>query len=227
MTFLITGCGRSGTGYVSALLNKLGIHAAHERVFLPDHRRSWENFDGDVSWFGVPFLHELVSESVNIIHLVRHPIACGRSYAGLKFFHGTREALIEEYYAGAVWRYDRAPFDWSDPHERFGAFWMRWNLAVEPHATSRFRSEDLLEREPVMKLLQAIGHERSEDEVVHAIAGMELRTHGGEIDMSLGWESFAPKLRELVLEMTLRYGYLPNLPEIHNSWNRREPAEPP
>lgn len=210
MKFLITGCGRSGTGYVSALLNALSILTAHERVFLPYERRPWGDYAGDVSWFGVPFLHEVVTEEVTIVHLVREPIACGRSYAGLRFFHGDREAMEHAHYSGAVWRYDTGPFDWPDPHDRFAAFWLRWNLAVEPHAHARVRSEDLLERDGVMRLLRVIGHERAAQDVDAAISAMDPGTHGGERDMSLCWDSVSPTLRALVRKMAERYGYFPD-----------------
>jgi hypothetical protein len=192
---------------VSALLNHLGINASHERVFLPDHRRPWGDLDGDVSWFAVPFLHEIALEEISVIHLVRHPIRCAQSYAGLRFFHDTRDEAALEYYHGAVWRYDKAVYDSSCPHDRFAAFWVRWNLATEPHACARLRIEDLRSNLGVARLLSAIGRPRSISEIDKAIGLTDPATNHREPDDSVQLESFSAPMRRLLRFAAERYGY--------------------
>lgn len=72
--FVVTGCGRSGTQYVSGLLRMLGIKSGHETVYnhdlvpanpdLEKIDRRWEKVDVEVSWIAAPFLFTLPEGSV-------------------------------------------------------------------------------------------------------------------------------------------------------------------
>lgn len=80
---IVTGTARSGTLFLSRLLNRIGIKASHERVYHygldpdgSDHpaiREAWKNYDIEVSWQAVPFLaHE--PETSIIWHQLRDPL---------------------------------------------------------------------------------------------------------------------------------------------------------
>ncbi|WP_280564869.1 hypothetical protein [Chromohalobacter sp. 48-RD10] len=71
--FVITGCGRSGTTYVSELLQKAGIKCGHESVFeVTGPAKSESQYRADSSWFCAPFLIDL-PQNVKVLHVVRNP----------------------------------------------------------------------------------------------------------------------------------------------------------
>ena len=60
--FLVTGCGRSGTGYISTTLTSLGCPCGHEVIFRPESLHAvtelhWPPvLPGESSWLGAPFI---------------------------------------------------------------------------------------------------------------------------------------------------------------------------
>lgn len=84
--FVVTGCARSGTTYMGALLGGLGLDVGHEVVFGPRTRgfTGWQGHHGDSSWLAAPFLGELGDALV--AHQMRHPLKVVRSLVGVRFF---------------------------------------------------------------------------------------------------------------------------------------------
>lgn len=82
---LITGCGRSGTGYISNYLTGAGIKCGHEDVFTLNGFKGWKDYEADSSWFAAPFLDELDGD-VRIVHIVRHPDKVVNSFYRLGLF---------------------------------------------------------------------------------------------------------------------------------------------
>lgn len=80
--FLITGCGRSGTGWAAALFTTLGYPCGHEAAFNPATRGSAEAAENlarpDSSWLAVPYAHRL-PEGTPVIRVMRNPYAVVRS----------------------------------------------------------------------------------------------------------------------------------------------------
>src|SRR3546814_6093748 len=58
--FLITGCGRSGTGWAAALFTALGYPCGHETVFRYDGVGAFNQPDS--SWLAVPYAAQTRSE---------------------------------------------------------------------------------------------------------------------------------------------------------------------
>lgn len=84
--FVVTGCPRSGTHYLSEVLARVGLVCRHEAVFGPK-QRGFEGFGaahGDSSWLAVPFLAQLPPDSI-VLHQVRHPLDVVRSLLGIGF----------------------------------------------------------------------------------------------------------------------------------------------
>lgn len=75
MKALITGCPRSGTGYIAKVLG-----AGHERVFHPSRSEPWTGIE--VSWLGAPALPLAVPTA----HQLRDPLAVIASLVGIKLF---------------------------------------------------------------------------------------------------------------------------------------------
>ena len=95
--FIITGCGRSGTTYISNLLSNIGCTCMHEGYYAslikrgiffysPKHKYKikllkavWDtNYQGEAAWQAVPYLR-YSPKSVIVFHQVRHPMIYIRS----------------------------------------------------------------------------------------------------------------------------------------------------
>jgi hypothetical protein len=76
--FLVTGCGRSGTGWAAALFTALGYPCGHEVAFHPDVLTSgYPIFEvalaqPESSWLAVPYAHRL-REGTPVLRLMRNP----------------------------------------------------------------------------------------------------------------------------------------------------------
>jgi hypothetical protein len=102
--FLITGCGKSGTMYMSKLLTSIGIPTSHQRSgqpqdfinnklpVIPEDKR------GDVSWYPCGCLDKLGSDII-IIHQTRNPLHVIRALKRVNFLETDSDAktLAEKY----------------------------------------------------------------------------------------------------------------------------------
>lgn len=68
--FLITGCGRSGTGWAAALFTALGYPTGHEAVFGPDGPGAFHQPDS--SWLAVPYAAQ-VPAGTPLLRIMRDP----------------------------------------------------------------------------------------------------------------------------------------------------------
>lgn len=80
--FLITGCGRSGTGWAAALFTALGYPCGHESVFNTTTGGLGTAASNlarpDSSWLAVPYAHRL-PEGTPVLRLIRNPYAVVQS----------------------------------------------------------------------------------------------------------------------------------------------------
>lgn len=85
--FVITGCARSGTGYMASLFTHLGLETQHETVFSPYSQgfEGWSTAPGESSWLAAPFIHELPPGTI-VLHQIRHPLSVVQSLLGIRFF---------------------------------------------------------------------------------------------------------------------------------------------
>ncbi|NND02564.1 MAG: hypothetical protein HKN91_07240 [Acidimicrobiia bacterium] len=133
--FVVVGCGRSGTGWISTVLDRSGLPTGHETVYNPSSLRSgilpdWPpHLVGEASWLATPFVHMLPA-ATTIVHQVRHPVAVVRSFVRIRFF--------EE---------QSAYLDFVNAHDpdicrgsvvqRAVNYWLRWNALAELATTER------------------------------------------------------------------------------------------
>lgn len=98
--YLITGCGRSGTGFYSNLLNENGISCGHES-FIDFRGIKNENFIAESSWLAVPFLKQLNPE-IQVLRTLRKPVLVIKSFYELSvlnenFSHSPYQQFIYNY----------------------------------------------------------------------------------------------------------------------------------
>jgi len=139
--YLVTGCGRSGTGYMAALLQKLGLDVGHEVV----------GKDGLVSWYAAYDVVGMVPphiadwqvkretfDCVKVLHVVRHPLACISSCQT----HTDGAWRHVEYLLPGI---RRLPII-----ERCMWYWLRWNQEAAKIADRRVRVDESCEVELAM-----------------------------------------------------------------------------
>jgi hypothetical protein len=85
-TFVITGCGRSGTSYSALLLTHAGVRCGHERSFTGSIRRPpvYTPQTVDSSWFALPHIDR---DDIFAIHLIRDPLRVISSWKANKSLH--------------------------------------------------------------------------------------------------------------------------------------------
>lgn len=83
--FLITGCGRSGTGYMSKMLTDNGIKCGHENFFgVFSRNRKRIKFSSESSWLAVPKINDDLD--ANFVKIFRNPIENIKSNVDLLLF---------------------------------------------------------------------------------------------------------------------------------------------
>ena len=129
---LVTGCGRSGTGYLAALLAELGLPCGHEVVYGPELLAgappAWpEGARAESSWLAGPHLRAL-PPGTRIVHLVREPLAVVRSCLRVRFLESARNPyrMHAERHAPGVSE--------GAPPVRCARYWTRWHALVEREA---------------------------------------------------------------------------------------------
>lgn len=150
---LVTGSGRSATGWCAEVLRACGVRAGHQDVIRHEHVLGrtpidWRDYEVEVSYEAAPLAS--VMDDRRVVLVIRHPLAVARSWVALGAFDDDsgfgdlRESLAR--HAPQVLRY-------SEPVERALVFWYEWNLMVWPHADAVLTVEDLAPR----ALLDSLG----------------------------------------------------------------------
>jgi hypothetical protein len=211
--FLVTGCGRSGTGYTAKLLADLGLPCGHEAVFRPPNveraRFDWPaNLPGESSWLGAPFLGSLPKGTV-VLHQVREPVSVIRSFLRIRFF--------DEPSAYLRFAVARAPeLASGDRVERCMRYWLAWNRLAERAADLqglqyyRFRLEDI-DATLIERILAMVRFPCEPERVQRAVAAhpRDYNSRGDkETDADVTWDTL-PRgaLRDALGELAGRYGY--------------------
>lgn len=91
--FLVTGCGRSGTGWAADLFTLLGYECTHEGQF--NLSRNGPLRGGESSWLAIPHLRSL-EPSTRVLRIVRDPYSVVRSALARGFF-ATPSGPYEQY----------------------------------------------------------------------------------------------------------------------------------
>lgn len=157
---LVTGCGRSGTLYITSYLQKLGLDVRHEEPVPPNGVMGKE---GMVSWFmaaddpnppmGPGRTHY---EFEYILHLVRHPLKVIASVAQFIFKLDIKSYKYIKRHCGFTHWPVFSPSLEKDLLIKLAAeYWICWNEKTERIATHRARVEFL--NEDISSLLDELG----------------------------------------------------------------------
>ena len=141
--FLITGCARSGTGYINKLFNTLGLPCGHESIFnrglnqktYPGLLEKWRNSNrGESSWYSAPFLFDLPKDII-IFHQIRDPFSVIKSILRLPSAGST---FLKDDSSGSKYVYSHCPdVKLGKSHaERALLYWIHWNTLIENELTN-------------------------------------------------------------------------------------------
>jgi len=216
---VVTGTGRCGTGYISQVLNSVGVKCSHEDIFAPYHtpegpiipeglvtddeirdrmrtrlNNAWWGWQAESSWMAVPYLDLPEMEKMTIVHLVRDP---KKTIDSMIRTGGFTEETGELFWQFQI-KHLPELLETDDLLERAGLFYTRWNARIEPYATLRWRVED-----DVRLLLDRLeipyeGYELFSDTTYNSRGGFAT-----DVDLETLPEPLCGELRD----MTERYGY--------------------
>lgn len=212
--FLVTGAGRSGTGYIANVLTALGCLTGHEDIFGPKKLRDSEELfwppevPGDSSWLGAPYLDALPQGTV-VLHQVREPVANVRSSLRIQFFR------TQSWYRSFAEQHAPALLSGSEA-ERCLCYWLEWNRMAESARTKpaleyfRYRLEDI-DREIVAEICLRIGLEASSARIDEVLADLprDYNTRGDKAhDGDCRWSELPEcDTKRAVQRLAASYGY--------------------
>jgi hypothetical protein len=131
--FVITGTGRSGTGYISRLLTAVGIRCGHEEWWNPYNKRT-PGLAGDASWLAVPHLDGYQGR---VFHQIRDP---------LKVISSLMNGEMSEDYAEPyrTYKQQHCPTGYTpDDLTSTVQFVARWLQQIDLHTEDAWRLEDI------------------------------------------------------------------------------------
>ena len=206
--FLITGTGRSGTGYIRHLLSRCLIPVGHEEIFNPKNimaeTTEWGDYRGESSWLAAPFIESL---NVPTVQLVRNPLETLRSLVGIGFLARTNPGhepyenfVLETLGTTALYATD----DRDEIIRRCVDFMYEWSALIEGFDVPRWRVEDLqditIANELVMHL---IGKRLDRAKIDKAIKEVATDENHRRRDEDIAWADGGERLAELAE----RWGY--------------------
>ncbi len=187
----ITGCGRSGTKYITKVLNALGVKVKHEAMGKDGIVSGTMACKPEIGFQGPPWPKEGFD---TILHQVRDP---------LKVISSNTTARRK----GLVWLEQYIPIKADmPPLERSAKYWYYWNLIAENLTDRRYRIEDLPQIiDEFCKWTGAKNNIKALNEIPRNINKRKHTTYTWEdIELAIENEDLYNKMRK----METRYGYL-------------------
>ena len=212
--FLITGAGRSGTGYIASVLSALGCPTGHEEIFgqklLQDAEEiRWPlEVHGDSSWLGAPYIDALAAGTV-VLHQVREPVANVRSSLRIHVFSSP------SWYRSFAEQHAPALLTGSEV-ERCMRYWLEWNRMAgrareKPQLDYyRYRLEDI-DGELVAQICRKIELQVSPEHIDEVLLQLprDFNTRGNKRhDGDWRWSELPPgETKRSVEKLAASYGY--------------------
>lgn len=209
MKLIVVGTGRSGTGYMAALLNACGVRSGHEDVFKPAvvlgrQLPEWGDWEADASWMAVPMLGWLrTARAHHVVLITRHPADAVRSLLGLGIFDrwDDYQAVIREV----------TPLTMAQPTapDRALAHWVAWNTAASLCADEVIQLEQLAPGH-LVPWLQAMGKDAAAVEPAFDAVPRNVNDKAGaKTDVALERDMFRAPILRTAEHVAASFGYEP------------------
>jgi len=184
--FLITGCGRSGTKYITEVLRQCGLDVGHETLGKDGVVSSiWAVYDS----YYPSYHHQGPRPHFDtVLHQVRHPL-------------DTIGSLMTSSAESWYWNARHIPIDperWS-PLRKAEAYYWHWNHLVSHEAVYRYRVEDLVDCWPVVCAFVGLPTDTALPDVPK---DTNHRDHP-----TVQWKNLFPGWQNLIQRMAKEYGY--------------------
>ena len=226
--FLITGCGRSGTRYVSDLLTAAKIRTGWEAILNSQQHPGYRARDykwllrkcwlaGDSNWLAVPYLKRIPSDVV-VFQTVRHPLKVIRSMLLLRFFG---DDVLQcrwrgnPHHVGVACSLLRGLRLADTARERCMAYWYHWNRRCETLRKDRgfpgflYRLEDLTDPKKGLATLNRICQAVSDRPLLTKVPVVKnVHRMFNRHDRELTWDDLpSGALKDSVRQLAHDYGY--------------------
>lgn len=235
LRFVVTGTGRSATGYASRLFTAAGLPCGHEDWFrfaaglrdvqaMPrttvlakiaspalrvreEARRRRTGLVGESSWMAVP---RLALFRGKVFLQLRHPLMVIRSFQGTEFFTNPERNIAHYRFANAHFR--PTGNDLVDAMR----WWIQWNMRAARHADVIYRVESL-DFELFSQLLEQLSVQHPEARARAALSAVSSDVNSsaqrGTKLRSLHWDDLpSSRLRQRLGELARISGYEPHDP---------------
>jgi hypothetical protein len=182
MKLVVTGSGRSGTGWCAATLNSAGVFSGHENVFTPKATKpnayiEWAGYRADCSWLAVP---RLPLFNVRAALVVRNPLDV---VASMWHIHFGKPGYENQFSAVA------ADAGMTPNLSGWLRFWVEWNTRALPHVEAVFTLDQLVDNP--MTLTRWAGAKR-EPKPVGVVNDRPEWKHGARPE--LNWDCFTDRV---------------------------------
>lgn len=203
LSFVVTGCGRSGTGYTSHLFQAMGIRCGHESVF--NYGKAKKGFTADSSWMATPLLLAAPQPELKVLHQIRNPVRVIRSMVG-----GGSFDKPDDLYNQFADRHMESHFEPGDSAlVKCMKFWLYWNQMAarlyEDHRYFRYRLEDM----PVGRIVDFLDLGIPSETVDRAVRDTGKTVNSRPRCSTVSWASFIDNgLKQAIAFQAAEYGYL-------------------
>lgn len=217
MSFLVTGCGRSGSMFTARLFNELGVRTSHEEFFTAytplstvGTFKAWlrqTSTIGEVSGLAGAYVACDLGHIARA-HLVRNPVAVIASLVGLQDLHPQSHNL-----ANIKYNFRHIPQMSRDdsPVVLAMKYWLYWNRRVRVAGHKAYRVEQISDGqgEYAIQMLRDLGVEMGRNECQDALVKLGKRYNGGRRDVKISWRTLpgAAGLKDGIAAEAMAYGY--------------------
>jgi hypothetical protein len=215
MSFIGTGCGRSGSQFMARLLTDLGVRTAHEEFFTAhttsaDHFQEWLDWSGtsgEISGLAACHL-PLIPTDMKLIHIVRNPVAVIASLIGLRDLEREQRWL-----PNVKFNFRHIPEMNHDdaPVVLAMKYWVFWNRRVSSTfdrlQSQRVLVECMLPRE-LHSLIDWLGYTTTRRACEGSMEKFGSRTNSGARSPSISLRTLPPgALKDRLVADAIGYGY--------------------
>ena len=211
LAIVVTGTGRSATGFASQWLTSVGVPSGHEVFF--DHRglehalhmlaARHYHLVGECSWEAAPYLDSQPLRDALVVHQVRHPRKVIESCLRVPQEVAPHYARYMERHLPRIAQYRRTI-------DKAACRWVYWNRMVEDAIREResyfWRVED--GTDALLDWLIDKGLVQREKVVPVQMFGNTHYNHKHGPDVRARLEDIHPMLCSTLLDQMKRYGYL-------------------
>jgi len=205
---IVTGTGRSATGFAAQWLTSAGLPCGHEQFFTftgwegaQQRMRRRPELVAESSWLAAPWLDKPQLKDALIIHQVRHPRKVAESC--MRHPPGTTPPYLEymERHCPKIAEHD-------DDLNKAIARWVYWNQLIEEATEGRpsyfWRVED--GEDGLLEWLQGLGLVGDVD-IEQLYSNREHNPHRHGEKAEARWDDIADELKGPLQAMMDRYGY--------------------